>query len=126
MTIIDLEVEDDKGTRHLDSTIVDTGWDGFLTLPEVALHEFSAERIGRAEIILADGSQRICDVFQLHVIWDGERRLIEVDAAETAPLVGMSLLDGFVLNSDVVDGGQVTISRRGFRIETPRSPQLHQ
>jgi hypothetical protein len=43
------------------------------------------------------------------VIWDGELRQIDANAAETTPLVGMSLLYGYRMQLDVIEGGTVTI-----------------
>jgi hypothetical protein len=44
------------------------------------------------------------------VIWGGQYREIEINAAETEPLIGMSLLRGYRLQVDTVQGGLVTIS----------------
>jgi clan AA aspartic protease len=110
--IVVVDVEDSSGVTHSIPAVIDTGFDGSLTLPVEALKELAASRFGRIAIILADGSESLCDVYKLQIVWDGERRVIEVDAAETAPLVGMALLEGFILNVDVVEGGVVTITRR--------------
>jgi len=58
----------------------------------------------------ADGSIDVFDVYVATVIWDGRRRTVEVEAADTEPLVGMSLLDRQSLQIDVVGGGVVTIT----------------
>lgn len=44
------------------------------------------------------------------VIWGGQYREIEINAAETEPLVGMSMLRGYRLQVDTVQGGMVTIA----------------
>ena len=44
------------------------------------------------------------------VIWDGLSRTVEVDAADTEPLVGMGMLDSHSLRIDVRTGGLVTVS----------------
>lgn len=62
--------------------------------------------------MLGDGSESICDLFELAIQWDGAVRTIEVEAAETIPLVGMGLLDGFILKIDAAPGGEVIISPR--------------
>jgi hypothetical protein len=51
----------------------------------------------------------IFDVYTGLVIWDGEYRYIDINAAETAPLVGMSLLYGYRVQIDAIEGGLVTI-----------------
>jgi predicted aspartyl protease len=60
--------------------------------------------------LLADGSESIFDIYEATVVWDGEARRISVDEAETAPLVGMSLLEGYELALQVRTGGVVTIT----------------
>jgi hypothetical protein len=44
------------------------------------------------------------------VIWDGQPRTVEVEAADTEPLVGMSLLEHHALRIDVLNGGIVSIT----------------
>jgi hypothetical protein len=43
------------------------------------------------------------------VDWDGKARRIPVDEAETVPLVGMSLLEGYELTVRVQPGGNVRV-----------------
>ncbi len=42
-------------------------------------------------------------------IWDGAYREIEINAAETEPLLGMNRLREYQLQVDTTDGGLVTI-----------------
>ena len=89
--------------------VVDTGFDGWLSLPPalVAVLELQWRRRGRA--LLADGSECVFDIYEGTVVWDGRLRRIAVDEASAAPLVGMALLHGFELNVQVRTGGSVTI-----------------
>jgi predicted aspartyl protease len=66
--------------------------------------------LGREPGILADGSTDLFDVYSAVVLWDGEPRSIEVEAANTQPLVGMNLLHRHSLHVEVVNGGPVQIS----------------
>jgi predicted aspartyl protease len=59
----------------------------------------------RGGAILADGSAIQFDVYEATVDWDGELRRIAVDEADTTPLVGMALMNGFELRIQIVDGG---------------------
>ena len=56
-------------------------------------------------------SVELFDVYAGTVIWDGQPCQVEVDAADTDPILGMSLLYGFELNVQTIDGGLVTIQR---------------
>jgi predicted aspartyl protease len=48
-------------------------------------------------------------MYKATVIWDGQNRIIDVAASEADPLVGMSLLHGFKVQIEAVEGGTVTI-----------------
>lgn len=49
------------------------------------------------------------DIFKADVIWDGRAYPVDVDAAETVPLVGMGLLEDQELCIQVFFGGSVSI-----------------
>lgn len=51
----------------------------------------------------------VFDVYSGLVIWDGEFRRIDINASEASPLVGMSLLYGYRMQIDAIEGGTVTI-----------------
>ncbi len=95
-------------TTTLDA-IVDTGFNGFLTLPlpEIARLGFAYQ--GNMEAVLGDGSDTMMDMFLGAVRWEGQLREGTVLAAEGTPLVGMDLLSGSRLCLDITDGGAVTI-----------------
>jgi clan AA aspartic protease len=110
--VVTIEIEDPTGAPIPIEVIVDTGFNGFLTLPTAALKELSASRVGQIAVILADGSESFCDLYELSIRWNGNSRVVEVDSAETAPLLGMALLDGSVVTVDATIGGLVTIAPR--------------
>jgi len=89
--------------------VVDTGFNGWLSLPGNSINQLGLPWLTRGRVILADGTEQECDVYTATVIWDGKPCRVPVDAAETDPLVGMSLLNGFDLHMQVRDGGSVTI-----------------
>ena len=74
--------------------VIDTGFDGSLSLHPslLAVLGLALRRRGRA--VLADGRESIFDIHEGVIIWDGQPRRVAVDAADTGPLLGMSLLDG--------------------------------
>ena len=96
------------GTREIEA-VVDTGFSGFLTVTPGLVMELGLDYRTRGRAILADGSAVSFDVYDVTVLWDGHLRHIRGDVADTAPLVGMSLLDGHRLCVDVEDGGRVVI-----------------
>ena len=60
--------------------------------------------------MLADGRVEYFDVYIATVLWDSQPRPVEVEAADTEPLVGMSLLEHHALRIDILNGGIVTIT----------------
>jgi predicted aspartyl protease len=58
---------------------------------------------------LGDGSKVVFEIYKASVIWDGQNQVIDVAASDSDPLVGMSLLYGFKLQIETVEGGLVTI-----------------
>ena len=107
--VITLAVRGPSGRWRDTEAVVDTGFNGFLTLPTqlVTDLELPFASIGRAT--LADGSEVAFSVFRATVHWDGRRIDVEASGADTTPLVGMRLLDGYNLNIDVTAGGRVLI-----------------
>ena len=95
--------------REIDA-VVDTGFNGFLTLPASLIQELGLIWRRRGRAMLADGSDSLFDIYEGTVAWDNSWRRTAVDEAECDPLVGMSLLYGYQLSIQVVDGGRVVIS----------------
>jgi clan AA aspartic protease len=109
--IVRLVVRGPGGQEQEIPAVVDTGFNAFLTLPPALIAALGRTKIGLGRVTLADGSEGLSDIYEATVIWDGRPRTIEADAADTACLLGMALLDGHELRVQVVDGGSVTIDR---------------
>jgi clan AA aspartic protease len=92
------------------TAVIDTGFTGFLSLPIATIRELELSWSYRDRATLGDGSEVLFDIYDGMVIWGGQYREIEINAAETEPLIGMSLLRGYRLQVDTVQGGLVTIS----------------
>jgi len=108
--IVHLGVRDRAGNDHDVEAIIDTGFDGSLTLPPSVIAALGLTWRRRGRVLLADGSDSVCDIFEATVIWDATPRRIPVDAADTVPLIGMSLLDGYELIMRVTNGGDIRIT----------------
>ena len=63
----------------------------------------------RGRVILANGAEDQYDIYAATVLWDGMRRHILVEAADTHPLVGAALLYRYEVRIQVVEGGSVMI-----------------
>jgi clan AA aspartic protease len=91
------------------NAVIDTGFNGFLSLPIAIIIELGLPWKYRDRATLGDGSETLFDVYDAQAIWNGQYREIEVNAAETEPLLGMRMLKGYRLQVDTIEGGLVTI-----------------
>jgi clan AA aspartic protease len=107
--IIHLIVRGPAGQEQEIEAIIDTGFDGSLSLPSSTVVQLGLPWRQRGRALLADGSESVFDIYEATVDWDGEARRIAVDEAETVPLIGMSLLEGYELTVQIQRGGNVTL-----------------
>jgi clan AA aspartic protease len=107
--VITLLVCDSTGQRHNLDTILDTGFNGSLTLPTSIIDKLDLEWRSRSSAALANGTLEDCDVYAATVVWDGAERSILVQAMENVPLLGMAMLIDHDLRARVVVGGTVEI-----------------
>jgi len=105
--IIHLTVRGPAGQEQEIDAIIDTGFDGSLSLPSSTVIRLGLPWRRRGRALLADGSESVFDIYEATADWDGETRRIAVDEAETVPLIGMALLEGYELI--VQQGGNVTV-----------------
>lgn len=107
--IIHLMVRGPTGQEQEIEAIIDTGFDGWLSLPSSIIVALGLVWRRRGRALLADGRESVFDIYEATVIWDGEARRIPVDDAETVPLVGMSMREGYELSIQVRPGGNVLV-----------------
>jgi clan AA aspartic protease len=93
------------------NVVIDTGYSDFLTLPAETIATLGLEQAATGVLTLADGSKVVSAIYLATVIWDGlPRHDITVDALDTAPLIGVSLLAGYELKACFVAGEPVTLT----------------
>jgi clan AA aspartic protease len=107
--IIRLTVLGPEGQQEEIEAVVDTGFNGWLSLPPPLITELDLPWRRRGCATLADGSETLFDIYEATVIWDKHRRRVPVDEAATVPLVGMALMSGYELKIQVRNDGKVTI-----------------
>jgi clan AA aspartic protease len=89
--------------------VIDTGFDGWLSLPPQEIRALGLVEAGSEEVELADGRVRRIETYNATVQWDGTPQAITVDEAPTEPLLGTELLWGYELRIRYVAGGGVEI-----------------
>lgn len=108
--IITIRAADASRTLHSFEAIIDTGFNGSLTLPEETVAELNLPWRSRAQVELADGTRVESDVYTCLIDWDGQPLNALVEVADTDPLVGMALMQGYELRVQVDDGGVVELT----------------
>ncbi len=119
--IVSLTVSGPSGTSAEAETLLDTGYNGALTLPVEVVEALGLLPRRTVTVNLADGSSAEMPVYAASVMWDGVLRDgvlrdgvlrdTRVIAGGTQPLLGMSLTLGHRVIVEMVDGGAVTIER---------------
>jgi clan AA aspartic protease len=109
--IIPLSIRRSDGKIFTQDAIVDTGFNGWLSLPPDLITQLNLKWKRRGRAILGDGSECIFDVYEAVVVWDGALLTIPVDEADSEPLVGMSLMEGYELTMQIFEGGQVELRK---------------
>ena len=107
--VITLPLRGPTGQTREVEAVVDTGFNGSLTLPPTLVMELGLPFRNCVRAVLANGSEESFDVFGVTVLWDGQPRFVLAGAADATPLVGMTLMDSHDLHVRVMDGGRVVI-----------------
>jgi clan AA aspartic protease len=89
--------------------IIDTGFDGELSLPFRLARQLDAPLSGQATFIMANGTQRQCPYCEPVIEWAEEPRIVEVLVIEGNPLLGTQLLQDTVLHVEIMESGLVEI-----------------
>jgi clan AA aspartic protease len=106
---LSLVVGNSNGQQQVIDTVIDTGFSGFLSLPSAIIASLNLPWSASDIVTLGDGSETLFDLYTATVIWDGQYREIYIAESETEPLLGMSLLYGYRLQVDTIEGGSVKI-----------------
>lgn len=108
---IRLKVKGQWGREQDVDAVIDSGFNGALTLPPALIATLGLRRRSVDRARLADGSTCVFQVYVGKLLWDGKVRSILVAEADADPLVGMRLLRGYELRMQVRHRGRVTIKR---------------
>ena len=98
-----------NGQRQVIDAVIDTGFNGLLTLPSSIITALDLSWNASDIVTLGDGSETLFDLYSVTIIWDGQFREIDVAESETDPLIGMSLLYKYGLRIEAIEGGLVRV-----------------
>jgi clan AA aspartic protease len=107
--MVPLSLRGSQGEEHAVEAVIDTGYNGFLTLPLELIEQLGMPYLRTSRAMLGDGSTIEFDIHEAAVVWDGRLQRIPVDAADVSPLLGMGLLYGYKLSIEVIENGNALI-----------------
>lgn len=113
--VVTVPVSGPAGQMRIVEAVIDTGYNGLLTLPPPTVRQLALPFVTIGRATLSNGSEDVFDVYDATISWDGEATDVLVDETDTTPLVGMALLEGHGLHIDVHNGGRVLIQADGTR-----------
>lgn len=100
----------EAGARTIEA-VIDTGYGGFLTLPDQVVDELALALSDFVEVVVADGRVVLVAAHEAVVLWDDQPREVLVHVLLGAPLVGAAMLDEHHVSFDMRPGGNVSIHR---------------
>lgn len=89
--------------------VVDTGLEGFLTLPSAVITKLGLHYLGQINAKLADNSNVATNVYFATILWNGVEKDVAVLGMGHRPLIGTALLEDYHLSIDFCDGGTVLV-----------------
>jgi clan AA aspartic protease len=106
---VPLAIRGPGGQEATVEAIIDTGFNGFLSLPTSAITSLGLPFRNYFRAGLADGSIVRLPVHAAVEVWHSTERDIEILAIDRQPLLGTALLDGHELTIRFAEGGPITI-----------------
>ena len=104
-----VSVMDAVGELQQFQVVLDTGFTGWLMLPEADINRLGLVSEGRHRGIMASGNEEEFEYYETQVSWHGQLSEIEVFESIDQPLLGMKLLEGSLVTVDAREGGTVII-----------------
>jgi len=89
--------------------IVDSGYDGFLSLPSFVLERVGATPENFRTVVLADETEVRTISATVTIEWHDEPREVRVSSLQGDPLMGTALLMDHHLHVEMQEGGEVII-----------------
>ncbi|MGK7878471.1 MAG: clan AA aspartic protease [Xenococcaceae cyanobacterium] len=109
--VIPISICDSNGKIYTQEAIIDTGFNGWLSLSPDLITQLNLRWKRRGRAIFGDGSECVFNVYEAVILWDGFPLTIPIDEADSEPLVGMSLMEGYQLMIQVFEGGNVELRK---------------
>ena len=104
--------------------VVDTGFNGYLSLPPETIGRMNVESDGPADVDLAAGAQATLNAWLGNVLWHDSIRSVLIFESDGTPLLGMELMEDSQLTMQPRINGPVLIERLDEIRSHSRDPYL--
>jgi clan AA aspartic protease len=91
--------------------VVDTGFEGALTLPPDVVSDLQLPYLTQISANLANDSSVMTRLYLATIIWQGVEREVVVLAMGRRPLLGTALMEDYHLSVDFCEGGAVIVDQ---------------
>ena len=98
-----------NGVNRTINFLVDTGFNGELTLPPKLIATLGLHWLQTVDVRFADDRVAQENVYLADIEWDGTAQSMRVYEMDSQPLLGTFLLQGYHIEIDMIDGGEVVI-----------------
>lgn len=105
------DIFDKHSEAHELRVILDTGFDGSLTLPPVLAEAFGLVAANEEAILVGGDEQQLVPTYEATIGWDGQQRSVTVYGLDTHPVIRMRLIYGYDVHFHAVDGGTAALIR---------------
>ncbi len=90
--VVSVQVRGVDGGKEVVDAVLDTGFNGFLTLPVSLVSQLRLPFAGTTRVTLGDGSEVHLDMFEAMVNWDNREQNVVALEAEGGALVFIELV----------------------------------
>ncbi len=91
--------------------VIDTGFNGYLTLPVQAISAMNLPLYSSTPIKLADGSEALSAIHLATIVWDDIEKVVPILASGYKPLLGTAMMAEYHLEIDFEDNGLVSLKK---------------
>lgn len=91
--------------------VIDTGFNGYLTLPLQAVNAINLPLSANTPATLADGSQILLSIHLATIVWDNVERVVPILVSGNKPLLGTAMMQRYDLEIDFEDDGLVSLAK---------------
>ncbi len=111
--VVVVPVRDSNGQFRPVEFIIDTGFDGYLSLPLERIQQLEGEPAGKIGVTFGNGQTEEWNSWLCRILWHDRPREVAVFESRGDALIGMALLEHSAVSIQVRTDGAVVIEELG-------------